>query len=128
MIRVLIPCDLEFKKYSDKCRKLYENLQEQICDTSSYDFIVNNTFFYLFLNDDKLLGAIYYFTDDSGRLLVNAFAGRKTHKLNIECMKMSLKWFKGSIYAEAQNRASALCLLKCGFEREKDNLFVYRRG
>ena len=33
----------------------------------------------------------------------------------------------GSIYAEAQNRASALCLLKCGFIREKGNLFVKKQ-
>ena len=70
-----------------------------------------------------LIGAIYYFIDEEGKLFLNGFAKRKMHELCLECLKMSLKWFKGDVYAEAQNRASALCLLKCGFKREKENLF-----
>ena len=127
MIKVLIPTDSEFSKYADECQKLYESLQDKICDPNSFDFIIHNTFFYLFENDGKLLGGIYYFIDDKGRLFVNAFAGRKTHLLNIKCLKKTFEWFKGSIYAEAQNRASTLCLLRCGFKREKGNLFVLKR-
>ena len=124
MINVWIPNQPEFEKYKQECKKLYEKLQERISDTSSFDYICQNTFFYLFEYNGDLIGGIYYFIKDDGNLYLNAFAKRKRHKLCMECLKMSLEWFRGSIYAEAQNRASALCLLKCGFKREWGNLFV----
>ena len=125
MIRVLIPSQGEFLNYKDECKALYEKVQAEITDTNSFEFIISNTLFYLFLNDNSLIGAIYYFKDSDGKLFLNAFAKRKMHALCIKCLKMSLDWFKGRIYAEAQNRASALCLLRCGFKRENGNLFVY---
>lgn len=124
MINVWLPFQKEFKKYSKECKELYEKVQDRICDTNSYEFICKNTLFYLFEKDGKLIGAIYYFKDDDGKLFLNGFANRKMHNLCVECLKMSLNWFRGSIYAEAQNRASALCLLRCGFKRIRDNIFV----
>ena len=125
MINVWIPAQEDFKKYENECQILYNSLQNKIKDTNSFEFICKNTFFYLFENDGTLIGAIYYFVDD-GKLFLNAFAKRKMHKLCLECLKMSLGWFKGEIYAQAQNRASALCLLRAGFKREKENVFVYK--
>lgn len=127
MINVWIPSQKEFSKYRDECKKLYETLQDKITDKSSFKYICKNTFFYLFETNGQLIGGIYYFLREDGKLYLNGFAGRKMHKLCIECLKMSLNWFKGRVYAEAQNRASALCLLKCGFKREKENLFVYNK-
>ena len=125
MIKVFIPKDAEFKKYEKECSELYDSLQDKICDTNSFEFVVNNTLFYLFTDDEILIGGIYYFLDD-GKLFVNAFAKRKRHEICLKCFRMSLNWFKGSIYAEAQNRASALCLLKCGFKRQNGKIFVYQ--
>ena len=125
MINVWIPKNKEFERYKKECKKLYEKVQKDICDDNSFEFIVNNTLFYLFETEGKLIGAIYYFVDSDGRLFLNGFANRKMHFLCLECLKMSLGWFKGNIYAEAQNRASALCLLKCGFIREKGKVFRY---
>lgn len=125
MINVWIPAQKEFEKYRYKCKELYERLQSEICDTNSFEFICENTFFYLFEEDGNLIGGIYYFINDDGKLYFNAFANRKMHSLCLKCLKRSLNWFRGSIYAEAQNRASALCLLRCGFERLKDKTFVY---
>ena len=124
MINVLIPAQPEFQKFKQECKELYEKLQVQITDTNSFEFICENTFFYLFEENGSLIGAIYYFVKEDGNLYLNGFAKRKKHKVCLECLKMSLKWFKGSIYAEAQNRASALCLLKCGFKRKREKLFV----
>ena len=126
MIRVLIPKDEEFWEYKDECKSLYEKVQGWICDTNTFEFIVNNTFFYLFLNDKNLIGAIYYFVDENNKLYLNGFAKRKMHLLNIECLKMSLNWFKGDIHAVAQNRMSKLCLRRCGFEWVGGKEFVYR--
>ena len=125
MINVWIPRDLKFDKFKSECKALYETSQGKICDDNSFEFVVNNTLFYLFETKGSLIGAIYYFLDEGGRLFLNGFAKRKMHNLCIECLKMSLNWFRGSIYAEAQNRASALCLLRCGFQREHGNVFKY---
>ena len=125
MINVWIPSQKEFEKYSDECKELYESVQDKITDKSSFDFICKNTFFYLFETEGDLIGAIYYFVNDDGKLYMNGFSKRKMHELNLKCLKMSLNWFKGRVYAFAQNRASALCLLKCGFRRVKNKLFVF---
>ena len=80
MIRVLIPKDDGFWEYKDECKSLYEKVQGWICDTNSFEFIVNNTFFYLFLNDKKLIGAIYYFVDENNKLYLNGFTKKKMIK------------------------------------------------
>ena len=49
MIKVFIPYDKKFWKFKDECKKLYESVQDQICDTNSFEFIIENTFFYLFV-------------------------------------------------------------------------------
>ena len=127
-VHVWIPMQREFYRYSEECRKLYESLQDKICDPNSFDFICKNTFFYLFEKGGILQGAIYYFTEDDGRLFVNAFSKRKNLELHLNCLKMSLEWFRGRVYAEAQNRASALCLFRCGFKRIEGKLFVFERN
>ena len=127
MIKVLIPTQKEFHSYLQECKSLYEKVQKSICDTNSFEFIVNNTFFYLFLDEEELIGAIYYFVDENDKLYLNGFAKRKKHLLNLKCLKMSLKWFNCAIYAVAQNKMSALCLRKCGFEWVGEKEFVYRR-
>lgn len=125
MIHVWIPRQKEFEKYRVECKKLYESVQDKICDNNTFEFVTQNTFFFLFETEGNLIGGIYYFVNDDGRLYLNGFANRKMHSLCLECLKMSLNWFKGRIYAEAQNRASALCLLKCGFKRKNGSLFVF---
>ncbi len=125
MINVWIPKQKGFEKYKEECKMLYESVQDKITDTNSFEFICRKTFFYLFETKGKLIGAIYYFVNDDGKLYLNGFANRKMHNYCIECLKMSLTWFKGRIYAEAQNRASALCLLRSGFRRDYGKIFVF---
>ena len=64
---------------------------------------------------------------DDDKLFLNGFASPKHHVENLRCLSLSTTWFNTNIYAEAQNRASALCLIRCGFERVKDNLFCLKR-
>ena len=125
MIKAIIPNNPEFSLYKDKLKEMYEQSQAKIRDTNSFNFIIINTLFYSFIDDGTLIGAIYFFKD-KGKLYLNAYAGRKHLDLNIECVKLSTTWFNCDIYAEAQNRASALCLLRAGFRRVKGNLFVYK--
>lgn len=126
MIKVLIPSTPEFKNYEKQLEKMYEENQEKITDTNSFQFIVRNTLFYTFIQDGTLIGAIYYFMEDD-KLFLNGFAIRKNLSSNLYCLKLSTTWFLCPIYAEAQNRASAYCLLKCGFKRLRGNLFVLDR-
>lgn len=123
-IKVLIPTDKEFSLYKEELEALYKQNQEKINDPNSFYFIHTCTLFYAFIFDNNLIGAIYYFIEN-GKLFLNAFSKRKTFFLNLKCLQLSLTWFNCPIYAEAQNRASALCLLRCGFKRIKGNLFVY---
>ena len=123
-INVWIPNQKEFQHFRKECKELYESVQDKITDDSSFEFIINNTYFYLFEINGNLIGAIYYFIGQDENLYLNGFAKRKMHSLCIECLKKSLTWFKGRVYAEAQNRASALCLLRCGFKKVNGNRFV----
>lgn len=125
MLQVLIPTNADFRVYESQLKFLYEKNQAQICDPNSFEFIRDNTLFYAFVSKGELIGAIYYFLDDE-KLFLNAFSRRKCFKENLECLKLSTTWFKPPIWAEVQNRASALCLLRCGFKRVKDNLFVFQ--
>ena len=128
MVRGIIPDNPEFELYKNRLWQMYESCQDRICDTNSFNFIIHNTLFYCFIDDDgALIGAIYFFQDD-GKLFMNAYAGRKHFNSNIECVKLSTTWFNCDIYAEAQNKASALCLLRTGFKRVKDKLFVYKHN
>ena len=131
MIKVLIPSDAEFRCYEIPLKKMYENLQNKICDNNTFENILNQTFFYAFLSKnnnekDVLLGAIYYFKIKD-KLFVNSFSVRKYFFERLSCLKTSLDWFNCDIYAEAQNKASIFCLLKCGFKRLEGNFFVFRR-
>ena len=124
MIEVIIPKDRIFNLYKHQFKVMYNNAKDKICDTNSFEFIIKNTLFYGFIKDGSIIGAIYFFPDN-GKLFLNAYAGRKHLEDNVECVKMSLDWFNCNIYAEAQNRASALCLLRAGFKRIEGNLFGY---
>ncbi len=125
MITVLIPSNPEFKKYKTQIKNLYKKNQDKICDPNTFSFIIKNTFFYAFILDGKFIGAIYFFIENE-KLFLNAFALPKNHLANLECLRMSLSWFIPPIYAEAQNRASALCLLRCGFKRVEGNLYCIK--
>lgn len=122
-LEVLIPYQKEFYLYEKEIKLLYEKNQDKIADTNSFEFIRDNTFFYLFLLNKKPIGAIYYFKDD-GKMFLNGFAIRKNLEANLACLKWSTTWFNCDIYAEAQNRASAYCLLRCGFKRINSKLFL----
>ena len=124
MITVLIPTDSEFEKHKAQIKEVYEKCQEKICDPNSFEFVIHYTLFFSFFLDGVFIGAIYYFKEND-KLFLNAFALPKNHRANLECLQLSTTWFKKPIYAEAQNRASALCLLRCGFKRVEGKLFCY---
>lgn len=123
-LKILIPKDKDFFRYKNEVKKLYLENQDKINDDNTFDFICKETFFYLFLVDEKILGVIYFFQDDE-KLYLNGFAVRKFLKEKLEALKLATTWFNCEIYAEAQNKASAYCLKKVGFKKITERLYAY---
>ena len=123
-LKILIPKDKDFFRYKNEVKKLYLENQDKSNDDNTFDFICKETFFYLFLVDEKILGVIYFFQDD-GKLYLNGFAVRKFLKEKLEALKLATTWFNCEIYAEAQNKASAYCLKKVGFKKITERLYAY---
>ena len=124
MITVRIPTDKDFEY--EKSRSLYRKCQRLIGDDQPFKAVVNNTYYYSFYLDGTLIGGIYCFLrgDD---LYINGFATRHHHNENVECVKMVLSWFNCDVYAESIRKPAILCLLKAGFKKLKDNIYIYRR-
>lgn len=123
-ITVFIPTDSKFN-YSE-CKKLFEDNQHLIEDFSSFDEVINQTFFYSFIVDNQFIGCIYYY-EINDKLYVNAVAYRKTHLINIECFKKSLTWWNCDIYARTHHKTAIYTILKCGFKKIKSNLYKFTR-
>jgi len=123
-MQVLIPSDKNFNYL--QCKKLYEDNQDLIEDYEKFDDVIKNTFFYSFLVGGKHIGCIYYYEIDD-KLYVNAVAYRGTHLINIECFKKSLTWWNCDIYARSHNKPAIYGLLKSGFKKIGENLYIYER-
>lgn len=119
---VRIPADENFDFYA--CRKLYKKNQKLVGDNASFNQIIQNTFFYSFYDDKTLVGCIYVF-EKQKKIFMNGFAERKFHKFNIDAVKKITDWFNTDIYAESMQKTARYLLLKCGFKKISDNLFVY---
>lgn len=126
MIIIRTPNDTLFN-YGE-CEELYNKCRDDLEDDEFRD-VVHRTAFYSFIDwaTGELIGCIYFYHID-GNLYVNAFANRGHHELNLECFKKSLSWWDCDVYARALHKTSRLCVLRAGFKRIKDNLFVYRRN
>jgi hypothetical protein len=125
MIIVRTPND-ELFNYTE-CEEMYE-LNKELVGDGEFSDIVKQTYFFSFydLQTGSLIGCIYFYLKGS-RMYVNAFAGRKTHKKNLECLKTALSWCKRNVYAKTKHKTAKLCLLRCGFEEVSKNLYKYRR-
>ena len=123
-MKILIPSDSDFNY--QECKKLFEDNQLLIEDYEKFDNVLRNTFFYSFLIDGKHIGCIYFYEIDN-KLYVNAVAYRKTHLTNIDCFKTSLTWWNCDIYARTHHKTAIYTILKCGFKKVANNLYIYER-
>lgn len=123
--QVYIPSDYEFN-YKE-LKKLYKKYRKQLDDEREFRELVESTFIYSFFKDNKFICCIYFYYED-GKLYVNAFSKRHTHNENMICFKESLNWFNCNIYARSILKTSIFCLLKAGFKRINNNLFIYERN
>ena len=122
---VRIPADKNFDFYA--CKKLYKKNQKLIGDDASFNQIIQNTFFFSFYDDKTLVGCIYVYQKD-GKTFLNGFAKRGFHSFNIYAVKKIFNWFKSDIYAESKHKTAILLLLRCGFKKISENLFVYHNN
>lgn len=123
-MQILIPSNKNFN-YS-QCKKLFEDNQNLIEDYENFNNILKNTFFYSFLIDNKHIGCIYFY-EQNNKLYINGFSNRKNHLLNIECLKTSLTWWNCDIYARTKHKTAIYIILKCGFNKIGENLYIYKR-
>lgn len=123
MIIVKTPLDTDFN-YSE-CKEMFEKYHN-VLDLDDFDTVLKTTHFFSFSKGKEFIGCIYFYEQDS-KVYVTAFAGRGHHELNLECFKKSLEWYNCDIYAEKVQRTARYCILKCGFRKLKDDLYVYRR-
>lgn len=124
-MRVLIPLnkDFDFKK----CEKLYLLNQSLLNDESSFHEVIKNTFFYSFYEGKELTLCVYYY-EKGGKLWVNGYGIRKKHLYNKNCFIKSLSWFNCDIWAFTPHREVAFALLRCGFKKIKDNVYMYKNS
>ena len=123
-MQVLIPTDKDFNYL--ECKKLFEDNQNLLEDDENFDDVIKNTFFYSFFVNGKHIGCIYYYEIDN-KLYVNAVAYRKTHLINMGCFKTSLTWWNCDIYARTHHKTAIYTILKCGFKKIGENLYIYKR-
>jgi len=124
MIKVLIPTDDEFNY--NECKNLYGFNKSLINDDASFDEIIQNTLFYSFY-DDNILSLCVYFFFLKNKMWVNGYGIRKHHLYNKKCFQTALKWFSCDIWANTPHRPVKFALLRCGFKKYKDDIYVFRQ-
>ena len=125
MMRVVIPADDEFDY--ETCENMYYKYQKILNEKSSFEEVLNNTFFYSFYDDKELTLCVYFFVK-ADKLWVNGFGIRKKHLFNKKCFKTALKWFNCDIWAESVQKPAIFGIKSCGFKKYKDNIYVYKQG
>lgn len=124
-MEIRIPENQNFDFYA--CKKLYKKYQGLICDDASFNQVIKNTFFYSFYDNKNLIGCIYIF-EKQKKIFMNGFARRGYHNFNVQAVKRIFEWFDSDIYAESKQKPAIYLLLKCGFQKISDNLFVYYKN
>ena len=97
----------------------------------SYDFILNNPNLYCFYGEDdnKLKGYIFIYTDETRKLYLAGASIRKNMTDNIKAIIKVCNSFDNDIYSDTDKKEAAICLLKAGFKKIKDNKYVrYKNG
>ena len=121
---ILTPLDSLFDY--QEAKKLWEKYKDKLEDGGDFDKVLENSQFFSFYSDKKLIGCISFYQND-GKTFVNAFAGRKTHAINLECLKKALTFYNCDIYAKSKEKPAIYCILKCGFKKIENNLYIYER-
>lgn len=123
-MKVKIPLDSDFE--FERCKKMYEYYLKRVNDDSSFEEVIENTFFYSFYDKENLTLCIYFYVID-GKLWVNGYGIRNKHLFNKKCFETTLGWFDCDIWANTKYKEVAWALLRCGFKKKSENIYVYHQ-
>ena len=120
----------------DKCRdknELYDLFINRPMDDGifDFDFICNNPHLYCFYDEKEgfLRGYINVYKDELKRLFLSGASVRKNMPENINAIIMVCDAYDEDMYSETDKKEAKICLLKAGFKKIKDNLYVrYKNG
>lgn len=120
----------------DYCRdrnELYDFFINRPMDDGifSFDFIYNNPHLYCFYDENKgyLKGYANIYEDEEGRLYLSGAGVRKNMSENIKAIIKVCEAYNQNMYAETDKKEAAFCLLKAGFKKIKENLYMrYKNG
>ena len=126
-MKVYIPSDLNFNYIA--CNALYKKYEKEIDDIDDFDKILASTMFYsFFTDDDEFIGCLYFYKGANNRLFVNGFSNRKMHRYNVQALRLSFNWFDCDIYAKTPHKNAVYCLLRAGFKKCDNQLYVKVKG
>ena len=126
-MKILTPTDKGFD--CDTYKKYFLKYKNLINDDNDFESIINDTLFYAFHTDEgNFVSCAYYYLKEDGKLYLNAFGVRKMHEFNIEALKTMFNWFNCDIYATTPHKTAILCLLRAGFEKINNELYVKKKG
>ena len=91
----------------------------------TYDFIINNPHLYCLYDEEKgYLKGYANIYEDNGRLYFSGAGVRHNMSDNIQAIIKICNAYSNDMYADTDKKEAKICLLKAGFKKIKDNLFV----
>ena len=97
----------------------------------SLDFIINNPHLYCFYDELRgfIRGYINVYRNETGKLFLSGAAKRKMLPDIIDAIITICNAFEEDMYSETDKREAKIALLKAGFKKINDNLYVrYKDG
>lgn len=97
----------------------------------SIDFIYHNPCTYYFYGEDdkNLKGYISVYTDETFKLFLCGASVRKNMAENVNAIITVCNAFNDDMYSDTDKREAKICLLKAGFQKINDTLYVrYKNG
>lgn len=123
-MKVRIPLDNDFEY--KRCKKMFEKYNTRVNDDAAFEDIISNTLFYSFYDKTELTLCIYFY-GLNGKVWVNGYGIRNKHLFNKVCFTQALSWFNCDIWANTKYKDVAWALLRCGFKKVRENIYVFNQ-
>ena len=109
-------------------KEFYEMFKKYPMDDGifDYNFLINNNGLYCFYDEEKgfLRGYINIYRDEENRLFLSGASIRKNMPDNIQAIIKVCNSYNENMYADTDKLEAKICLVKAGFKRLKDYLYV----
>jgi len=124
-MRVITPLNKDFDYETNK--QLFDKANNTIGEKCTFDEVISKYQFFSYYKQDEYLGFIYFFYED-GKLFICSASVPKRYQDTYKCLLESLTYYSCDIYANTSQRHVKLILLRAGFKKINDNLFIYERN